>query len=119
MVAECIAERSKLVAPTDFYSDVCAGAGGEAHIQDAAVAMVDDTNDKTTENGGETRFGGVSLKAVDGPCAFGKRRVGVVKRPFIGGGGSGWRWWCSYVWCAGAEGEGGGGGGGGHHLLPI
>ena len=29
-VAEYVAEGSKLVAPTDFGSDVCAGGGGEA-----------------------------------------------------------------------------------------
>ena len=70
---------------------MCAAAGGEVTDAAAAAVRVGSGNDKTTEKGGEARFGGVGAKAVDGPFVFGRRRVGVVKRPSAveGAGGVG------------------------------
>ena len=88
-VAEFVAMGSKSVAPTDLGSDVCADAGGEA--KDVAAATADSGNERTAENGGEIRFGEVGAKTVEGPFVFGRRRVGVVKRPSVveGAGGVG------------------------------
>ena len=87
-VAEFVAMGSKSVAPTDLGSDVCAGAGGEA--KDVAAATADSNIERTAENGGEIRFE-VGAKTVEGPFVFGRRRVGVVKRPSVveGAGGVG------------------------------
>ena len=96
--------RSKSVAPTDLGSDVCAGAGGEA--KDVAAATADSNIERTAENGGEIRFE-VGAKMVEGPFVFGRRRVGVVKRPSVvegAGGVGGAGQWCG--WCAGVTGGG-------------
>ena len=80
-VGEIVGMRAEPVAPTDSGDDVCAGAGGETTDAAEAVVRVGGSSDKRTKKGGETRYGGVGTKAVDGPFVFGRRRVGVVRRP--------------------------------------
>ena len=80
-VVEIVGMRAESVAQTDLGDDVCAGAGGEATDAAEAVVRVGGSSDKIAEKGGETRYGRVGTKAVDGLFVFGRRRVGVVKRP--------------------------------------
>ena len=88
-VAEFVAKGSKSVAPTDLGSDVCAGAGGVT--KDAAAAKAD-SNDWETENSAEVRFEGSNASVAHWkPFVFGRRKVGVVKKPSVveGAGGVG------------------------------
>ena len=88
-VAEFVAMGSKSVAPTDLGSDVCAGAGGVT--KDAAAAKAD-SNDWETENSAEVRFEGSNASVAHWkPFVFGRRKVGVVKKPSVveGAGGVG------------------------------
>ena len=80
-VGEIVGMRAEPVAPTDSGDDVCAGAGGETTDAAEAVVRVGGSSDEKATKGGETRYGGVGTKAVDGPFVFGRRRVGVVRRP--------------------------------------
>ena len=79
-VGGIVGMRAKSVAPTDLGDDVCAGAGGEA--KDAAVAEADSGNGRTAEKKTVDQDVGHGAEAVDRrPFVFGRRRVGVVRRP--------------------------------------
>ena len=73
--------RTKSVAPTDLRSDMCAGADGEA--RDAAAAVrAGGGNGRTAER--KTAGKGVErvAEAVDRrPFVFGRKKVGVARRP--------------------------------------
>ena len=94
-VEEIVGMRAKSVSPTDLGDDVCAGAGGEA--EDAAVAEADSGNGRTTKKKTVDKDVGQGAEAVDRrPFVFGRRRVGVARRPSamgdaggVGGGGGG------------------------------
>ena len=86
-VAEFVAMGSKSVVPTDFGSDVCAGAGGVTN--DAAVAKAG-INDWKTENGDEVRFEGSNASVADWkPFVFGWKKVDVKKKPSAEEGAAG------------------------------
>jgi hypothetical protein len=79
-VEEIVGMKAKSVAPTDLGDDVCAGAGGEA--KDAAVAEADNGNGRTAEKKTVDKDVGHGAEAMDRRhFVFGRRRVGVVKRP--------------------------------------
>ena len=96
---------------------MCAGAGGEARDAAAAVrqtaAMAGAAERRTAGKG----VGRGERRRTRRPFVFGRRKVGVARRPSAmvdagGVGGAG-----AFGALASTE-EGGGGGGGGHHLSP-
>ena len=81
-VEEIVVMRPKSVAPTDLGDGVCVGAGGEA--ADAAVAEADSGNGRTAEKKTVDKDMGHGAEAVDRrPFVFGRRRVGVARRPSV------------------------------------
>ena len=81
---------------------MCAGAGGE--VTDAQVAKADNGNGRTSEKKTAEKDVSHGAEAVDRRTfVFGRRRVGVARRPSAmvdaGGvtGAAGASWWCMLV----------------------
>jgi hypothetical protein len=79
-VEEIVGTRAKSVAPTDLGDDVCAGAGGEA--ADVAAAKADSGNGKVAERRTAGKGVGRGESVADTrPYVFGRRKVGVARKP--------------------------------------